>query len=285
MKVTRRTKKKTSSCYVAYFDILGYRDFLKDPEANEYELLSSIKQEFETLSALNDDPAIKVEGLRTKSFSDNVVLVLETSEDESEIVSFRFLVILLCTIQLLFLEQHNLLIRGSVVFGDVYIDDSMVFGKGLVEAVETEEKKSVFPRIVIDASIGKRLGEKAFTLPYIKTDEDNEHYIDYFGFIEIYQERFRQASCVQNIRDSLASMVRRYCRFSPNVKDPKTIAAKERVIAKHLWVIEKFNEYCHLRGQDEWEVKYYPVLNERILKYELRTSGAKAHRSSVSVPA
>lgn len=261
---------KTTSCYIAYFDILGYRNFLKDPDADEYELFSSIKQEFERLSAVNNDPKIKIEGLRTKSFSDNVVLILDELNDESRVSSFQFLVIFLCTIQFRFLEQHNLLIRGSVVHGDAYIDNSMVFGKGLVDAVEIEEKRSIFPRIVIDGSVDERVEKKSLKMPGIALDKDGEYYIDCFSILDGRQSGDSDFFSLSMIKHGLTARVKQYCRFPANVKDPNLIAARERVIDKHLWMIEKFNECCEKRGQADCRVSYHPVLNDRIMKYELR---------------
>lgn len=41
-------------------------------------------------------------------------------------------------------------IRGGMTIGDIFIDDSMVFGPAIVQAHTLETEFAIYPRIVID---------------------------------------------------------------------------------------------------------------------------------------
>ncbi|WP_165056527.1 MULTISPECIES: hypothetical protein [unclassified Adlercreutzia] len=262
--------KGTEPCIIAYFDILGYKDFLKSNDNDEFALLSSIDEEFFKLNQLNKNKGLAPIGLRTKTFSDNVVLAIKSTSDLEEKEPFDFLAALLCILQLRFLERHNLLIRGSLVFGDILVNESMAFGKGLIDAVAAENERSKFPRILIDESVAKKLGHNMSRLSFIRRDNDGEYYLDFFQAVGFYTENARNAGCLAKIRVNLEKRIRMYCKYSQNVKVDSTILARDRIISKHLWMVEKFNAYCNENGEVEHSVRYLPVLNKRLMKYELR---------------
>lgn len=270
MKMRLGASKATEPRIIAYFDILGYKEFLRDPGNDEYELLSSISTEFGKLNEINDKYDEANNALSIKTFSDNVILAVKPIATSAERNALDFLATMICVVQLLFLERHNLLIRGSLLYGNILIDDTMVFGEGLVKAVELEAKEAIYPRVIVDSSIAKRFGDGASAAPYIAEDYDGKLYLDPFSIIDVYCTNHNQIKCLKNIRSNLVDRIKRYCKYPYNVADPTKIAAREKVISKHLWFISLFNRFCENSNHDDLLIKIEPVLNERLMKFEIR---------------
>lgn len=258
----------TTPHFIAYFDVLGYKEYLDDDTNSEAELLSSIKQVYERLNALNSKE-LKVEGLAVKTFSDNVVIAFESKDHDTDIRSFDFLVALLCVIQLMFFEKYDLLIRGGLVCGGLYIDESLVFGKGLVKAVKSEEEEAIYPRIIINDSIEDKLGSSDFNSELIRKDDDGKPFLNYFNAIEYYSEYEPNSKCLDNVQKHLIARIKKHCSFPSRLTDPGKISTKEKTISKHLWMIEKFNSYCKEHNESEHHITYEPKLSRRLMKYYL----------------
>lgn len=270
VKMRLGVSKATEPRIIAYFDILGYKEFLRDPGNDEYELLSSISTEFGKLNKINDKYDETNNALSIKTFSDNVILAVKPIATSAERNALDFLATMICVVQLLFLERHNLLIRGSLLYGNILIDDTMVFGEGLVKAVELEAKEAIYPRVIVDSSIAKRFGDGASVAPYIAEDYDGKLYLDPFSIIDAYCTNRNQIKCLKNIRSNLVDRIKRYCKYPYNVADPAKIAAREKAISKHLWFISLFNRFCENSNHDDLLIKIEPALNERLMKFEIR---------------
>lgn len=144
--------------YIAYFDILGYRQLFKEQPEKAETLLSDIHYAIgntkRRLSAISDNKLFKsVENadldFMVKIFSDNFFICLER-HTETNLEKSRALILLeaISEIQRNFILAHNLFVRGGVTIGSVSFNDDYIFGQGLIDAVELEEK-AVCPRIAI----------------------------------------------------------------------------------------------------------------------------------------
>ena len=155
--------------YIAYFDILGYRQFFKEqPEMVGCllkEVHTAIINTKETLDSLKDVDIFNLAGInfdfKVKIFSDNVIICLERSEknyleciEDNYFERLRVLVFLdmISTIQRNFIVRHKLFLRGGVIIGEISFNDDYVFGEGLIEAVYVEEQ-TIYPRIEISNSL------------------------------------------------------------------------------------------------------------------------------------
>lgn len=150
--------------YIAYFDILGYREFFNELVNNNEQgkaeaLLSDIHEAiYNTIHRLSDISGhillntVKNADLdfKIKIFSDNFLICLDRHND-IEIEKSRALMLLeiIAEIQRYFIISHNLFVRGGITIGSVSFNDDYIFGQGLIDAVELEEK-TVYPRIAID---------------------------------------------------------------------------------------------------------------------------------------
>lgn len=185
--------------YIAYFDILGYRQFFMDAPEQAENLLMNIHNAITNVK--NNITASSNSGyfkdyinieLKVKIFSDNIFVCLEKGDDlRTEKARAIFFLEIISEIQRDFIINHNLFLRGGITLGNVSYNEDYIFGDGLIEAVNIEET-TVYPRIVLSKSLFLLLsnimsytseeGEKAITIETrinnkeIITQEDEDFY-------------------------------------------------------------------------------------------------------------
>lgn len=125
---------------------------------------------------------------RCLSFSDNVIVgtPVDLSIEDGGIVH---LISSVLAYQLNMTAGRGRFLRGGIARGPLYIDDRLVIGQGLVDAVFMEESEAVFPRILVapdcvqlalDAD--KRWRRENFSsaiLNDLLIDEDDQYFLDY----------------------------------------------------------------------------------------------------------
>lgn len=174
-------------CFVAFLDILGYSDLVKE---SDYEKsINTIKRMSSAIKSAKDTiksgwPWEK-DKFVVRVFSDCICLSIPEKMDNFD-----------AFFQILALVQANLLrericIRGGVARGKFYSDDNIIFSSGLVEAYETEETIAEFPRIVVPKCFWSYVAENGqdeniiwFKDAYIWKDyHDDQLFIDYLNFM------------------------------------------------------------------------------------------------------
>lgn len=204
---------------IAYFDILGYKAFLDDPESDELELLESLKDTLSDLRQIANVDLGAGELLQLKAFSDNVVMALPCSDNPENRGNFIFLVLVLCLMQLKLISKYNQIIRGGLLGGKILIDDDLVFGEGLVKAVGMEEQ-AVFPRIVVDDSGLPSDMHTSDSATFLQRDSDGKSYLDFFRVLDHFEDQMRVRH-LDRIRSNLEKRIRKHCRYATNVLDLK----------------------------------------------------------------
>ena len=148
-----------SEYYVAYFDVLGYKETLKKSENDAVKLIESIESSIDLMKkivqAVNDafgDLTEKLLEVEYKIFSDNVLVCNKGKKDPLSALSLVYFLRLVATIQRVFFEGSQLFVRGGITKGLLYLTGDFVGGKALVDVVGIEES-AVHPRIVVDNCI------------------------------------------------------------------------------------------------------------------------------------
>lgn len=153
-----------SEYYIAYFDILGYREFFRESPEKAQDFLnvihSVIYNTLNSVKTFNDSPLISQLAnlhIHSKIFSDNIFLCIEAGSDiykeKQRIIIFMVLV---SEIQRKFITEYGLFIRGGVTKGALSINNDYIFGEGLIEAVKMEES-ALYPRIAVSDKVIKFL--------------------------------------------------------------------------------------------------------------------------------
>lgn len=166
--------------YIAYFDILGYKEFFRQHSEQIPELLSAIHDAIqrtnEHIKTANQSPIMREIAnidIHVKIFSDNVLLCMEVA-DNATIEKTRLLAFfqMIADIQRGFVNEYGLFVRGGIVKGFISFNDDYVFGQGLIDVVAMEESAQ-YPRIVIEKSLIDYLYSNTFY-----TDDESNRALD-----------------------------------------------------------------------------------------------------------
>lgn len=145
--------------YIAYFDLLGYKQFFQTHPDKAGDFLQAIHEAVSNtgdyIQAVNSS-RIGVEigklFIRKKVFSDNILLCLETTKAEVEYPRFLAFLAIIADIQRNFVLRYGLSLRGGITIGELSFNEDFVFGRGLIDAVTLEET-AIYPRIIMDKSV------------------------------------------------------------------------------------------------------------------------------------
>lgn len=169
--------------YVAFLDILGFKNLVNGPEATCQSILS-IYQGFDVMQKtyFGNDYG-EAQDVKMKVMSDSICLYIEADKPNAlwSLISF-------CTVfqyDLLTIPQH-IFVRGGIALGDMFVENDIVFGPALTQAYLLEEKNAKVPRIIIlkeTLEYGKKQADKdAADLMEISTfrDDDAFYVLNYF---------------------------------------------------------------------------------------------------------
>lgn len=146
--------------YIAYFDILGYKDFFTHESKKQihdivsmiYDGISGIKSYLNRFSNFSIVPIIENIEIKFIGFSDNFTFAMRVEEGQNEIYKLLAFLSIIADIQRNFIVMYGLLVRGGIVKSTAYIGENIIQGRGIIEAVSLEHK-AVYPQIIIDSSI------------------------------------------------------------------------------------------------------------------------------------
>lgn len=163
--------------YIAYFDILGYREYFdkhSDKVENFLEEIHNAITNVKTnLSKIGEvaflKDVLKIDiNFKIKIFSDNIIICLECYENSyMERLRALFFIEIISEVQRCFVLEHNLVVRGGVTIGKISFNDDYIFGDGLIKVVDIEEK-TVYPRITISDSYRNFIWNSQYTINDIK---------------------------------------------------------------------------------------------------------------------
>lgn len=176
--------EKSICCFI---DILGYKDIIcnSSDEENE-ENIKKLKNIYSEFEKFNNGYQDKYRNYKVKNFSDNIYIEIKLEEDTigvSNIGDVFNVLRNLCHFQNIMFVEYDFFIRGGIVYGNVYSDENIIYGKGIVEAVESE-KKAKFPRIIISKELKEIIDKNKIDLgvedkTVIKLDNYPEYFLNY----------------------------------------------------------------------------------------------------------
>lgn len=230
------TNYKTSNHIIAYLDILGAKDMICND--NNFDFLNHLNMFMEdAIEESGGGIFPKEEGIYIKIFSDNILLAIESKEnDENKEQKIQKLFNTVANIYNEIL-RYGYLMRGAIVEGEFFHNDIIVYGKGLVEAVQLEENVAKYPRILVKIEVNN-----PNNLYYLMKDSDGEVFLNIFGLCEGVDD----ATFKINILELL-----------------KKYKNNEKIKEKIMWIINYFNS---------WFTKYeYRMMNQqKITEEEIR---------------
>lgn len=174
---------ETSKYFILYLDILGYQQKMKSISNNNIEITNYLNQ---IMEIVNDCYAKEKKGItKVKVFSDNIVIVAKKVQDELvNAEKIEKLCKIAARMQEMFLRKYGILFRGSLSEGDIYIDDKLIFGQGIIDAYLLEDVCALFPRVIIHEKLYNNLYIKNSEHTIIKDKKWDEYY--FINFMSFY---------------------------------------------------------------------------------------------------
>lgn len=222
------TNYKTSNHIIAYLDMLGAKQMICND--NDFDFLNHLNMFMEdAISESGGGVFPKKEEIFVKIFSDNILLAIELKENDEQ--KDKKIAALFNTVANIYNEilRYGYLMRGAIVEGEFFHNDIIVYGKGLVEAVQLEENKADVPRILVRAKV-----TESQSCYYLMQDEDKEFFLNIFHLCEAFDDVV--------FKINLLEMLKKH-------------RSNERIKKKIMWMINYFNT---------WFIKYeYRLLNQQ----------------------
>jgi hypothetical protein len=160
---------------IAFIDILGFRELIKDSEKNPstlekiYEIINYFKNwekpESWNLKTIEIEEDAQKKGLANfdlsnKStctcFSDSIIVSIKISDGDIN----ASLSTLIANISYIgsYIIQKGILFRGAITIGNIiHQDNGIILGQGFIDAYNLESKLATFPRIVVSDKLIKEL--------------------------------------------------------------------------------------------------------------------------------
>lgn len=175
---TREYKK----CYIAYLDLLGFKNILNHYECESVaKLFEIVEEDLAVTVGVPKEMIADYELVHRKIMSDSICFYVDATINDSLIS-----LIATCNYFQLNLLRHDppILARGAIVKGDLFHDEvDIMFGKGFVEAYQLEENVAKYPRIIMTRQVFDSIDIDGRLADYVKEiiveEEDRFCSIDY----------------------------------------------------------------------------------------------------------
>ena len=246
-----------SEYYVAYFDVLGYKEKFKKSEDISKKLVEGIESSIKTtkdLVSIFNDPSLEsiaeMAKIEYKVFSDNVLICRKKREYSLSEIDLVYFLRLIATIQRVFCEGSRLVVRGGITKGPLYLTNDLVAGKALIDVVELENN-AVYPRIVVDNCILNDLKPKIqheFLNKFVETfyqdllikDTDGKSFLNYIIVYDAwvpFPKEGSQSESVESFEELLK--LNKECRLRIPTYNPKCLKEVFVILKKHKDFVEK----------------------------------------------
>lgn len=243
---------------VAFIDILGFKDIVKQSEADptKIELLHSVldylkdweKPDKWEWKLVESERAPQHQGIEkfdirgktnSTSFSDSIVVSVKVDDNVNQMTST--LIANLAYIGAILIEK-GILLRGAITIGNIiHNDNGTVFGQGLIDAYLLESKSAKYPRIILSDKLIKELNYP------LETKRNQYPYHQYICRFDDGCAGFHQMSYYEVI-DDLTEVTKR--KLMSNLESIRNIIIagldssfeSVDIFEKYRWLKEQYND-------------------------------------------
>jgi hypothetical protein len=233
--------KKTEDCFVAFVDILGFTNQVKEADGN-YEDLA---EQLNLISRTGDVFKELFQKLNYIVVSDSIVISIPVDAVGTQ--TLAALVNLLANIQYNFFDRYRILMRGGLAIGRMYHDENIFLGEAYLAAYKLESTVAKYPRIIISKDVVSYAKEN--NIEDIRYDKysfndfcledtcwDSLFFIDYKGYgIKVWDNNLK----VHDWGNKLQSGTNSYKR-NQKIKDDMT-HSDPKIAEKNRWL----NDYIY----------------------------------------
>lgn len=222
-------------CYVAFIDILGFKEMLDKDDFNQ------IFNVFMAIKSFKTKPAIEMPAyneIRFHIMSDSIIVYINSSVKDG----FIALTDICGKIQmyLLWLDPP-ILVRGGIAQGTLYCKDDIIFGTGLSRAYLLENNLAVFPRIVfteelLQSALKNAWASKIFDYnnSFYNKDEDELFFINFFD--SFFYIKYLNVKSVEEVVNNDNEFFDKIINFVENKLAKETNSS---IRQKYLWLKKK----------------------------------------------
>jgi hypothetical protein len=288
--------------FVAFLDILGYKDFFKEKEHDVERFLETIDEALTTTIENTNQQYRKVPDIykpQIKMFSDNILIAIRCSNNnENDFLPYLNLVRTVAHIQKIFITKYQLFLRGGIAKGMFYFGEEYVFGEALIKAYEMEQN-AIYPKIKIDEKyvdkIIKHIRVKAIgydTLASILVDvvgkeRDGSYFVSYLPTYPLAKDGYEnfKINCVfsdaishpgisqsdktyetvQAHKKALLGKIRKYGSYD-DLFSQGDIENRRKVIIKYMWSLDYHNQVCKVLRLKEQRIHCVVKTDSRTLQ-------------------
>lgn len=170
---------KTEECIVAFVDILGATEKIKeDPNKSLNIVHKAYDESLKLLRLMFNGEFETILKPNAKIFSDNIVVSIKAVPEKANSL------LIMCGFLSLLQSQFLLsgyLVRGGIAIGEFFIDDTMAWGDALIKAYKMESEIAIYPRIVIHPELTELLNVSTneHIKNYVLEDSDGLLFLDF----------------------------------------------------------------------------------------------------------
>lgn len=174
--------RETSQHIVAYLDILGIAARMK--EGHERQKIAMNKLHNLYTFSMDISKKIAMEGcsdIHFKIFSDNIIIVKKLSEQsDKRLLDIKILLNCVANFQCSAVKDSvGWLVRGGISIGELYMDETMVWGEALIKAYDLESNPAIYPRVLLDSSVLSYTLSDIELSEYTQQDFDSLYFLNY----------------------------------------------------------------------------------------------------------
>lgn len=271
---------------IAFIDILGFRELIKDSERNIatleilYEVINFYKNwekpESWNLRTIEIEEDAQKRGLERfdlsgKStctcFSDSIIVSIQVSDSDINAI-FSTLIANISYIGS-YIIQKGILFRGAITLGNIiHQDNGIILGQGFIDAYNLESKLASFPRIIISdkliSELNYPLEAKRNKYPYhqyLTRDKDGCIGFNQLKYFEVVQSWTKMNDEIQ--RDAL-NKIRKVI-----IKGLDSSFESPSIHEKYQWLKNEYNNLTILTDNIKMPIK---ELNENIVGQNIHYS-------------
>ena len=188
---------ETTTCAIGYIDFLGTIDptqnYNSEQELNAYKKMYSLL--LKACNSVNDNMQALIS---FRIFSDNIIIAIPITEKYTTENAIGSIILTLAYFQYYALIGENKTIRGGLGVGELYMDNLFVFGNGLINAYDIENRQAIYPRIALDNvfnyaenNIVDNINNemyKSIGIKFINLDFDGRYYIDFLNVCHLIEK-------------------------------------------------------------------------------------------------
>jgi len=173
--------RETSQYIVAYLDLLGVATRMKVDTDIQKIAMNKLHNLYTFSMKLSKEIAVEsYKDIQFKIFSDNIIIVKKLSDQPAQrLLDIKCLLNCVSHFQCSVVgDSVGWLVRGGISIGELYIDETMVWGEALLKAYDLENNVAIYPRILFDPKMVSEIINGKELREYINQDFDNMHYLN-----------------------------------------------------------------------------------------------------------